>query len=336
MKKYLALLLSVLLLGSLVGTTVFAQPNIDTNFYIDSKLPVKDRIALGEIMRALDPEDRKNVIFIFEDGSFTANRLELLEEFRKQNQDNFDKNGKIKLFKSPDVTKVKNKVTIAAYQNPSTEGTGGSGPYRRVLSKTGYSRLTANIYLPDKYLNEAYMKPGLPIPDKGYIYTGAVTTGGQIDMGLALNYDYGTTSTMETWGMFIVGDNGDNDANFGNFKMGTTVFLKYYTPSDNTAALYVSGVAKDGSPLAITLTAQIPSYKGFKVNGTGMQIKRITSIGQDTEDLTTGSYIKNVHWSNVKIGTTSESFVGYKTSNVLVDYFSQSDEKVWVKAGTLP
>ena len=74
-----------------------------------------------------------------------------------------------------------------------------------------------------------------------------------------------------------------------------------------------------------------------------MAVKRITTIGQSPQNLSSGSYLKNVNWQNVKVGTTSGSEVlmtaescAYQTSNALVDWTSQANEKVWVKAGILP
>lgn len=362
MRKYFILALTLIFITGIVSPAVLAGIENDPTFYIDSRLPDKDRAVLKNVMMSLDKEDRENVLFIDEDGWFTANRLELIEEFKRQNEGKFDKDGKLKKKEKSSTTYEKNKesevtdeniVSIAStgYQHPSIQlPSANSGPYRRVMSKSGYSRLTANIYLPNKAAGEAYMNPNAGIScDKGYIYTGAVTDYGQIDMGLALNYEAGPYSWDETWGMFVHGHSHELEpAEYGNFKMGTTVFFKYYTPQDNQAALFVSGKDKYGNNIAKTLVVAVSSTKKFKSSGSGMKIKRVTSVGQTEgyENLTTGSYIKNAGWNDVKIGTTSgsevlmngtntESFGGYKIENVLVDYTDQANEKVWVKCGTL-
>ncbi|HAG10757.1 MAG TPA: hypothetical protein DCK76_05100 [Desulfotomaculum sp.] len=339
----------------------------DGTIYIDSSLPEKDKAIMKDIMEHLDKEDRENVLYIALDGSYYANKASLLAEFKKQNEGKFDATGKLKLLTNeiplidegninsitkPDVTTLTEETGLTAtssgYQHPSSQCTNNnSGPYRKVLSKSGYSRLIANIYLPAKP-NEAVMTPSATSGDKGYIYTGAVTSGGQIDMGLALNYEAGPAPTNETWGMFVTGASSVITPDYGNYKMGTSVYMKYYTPQNNQAALYCSGYDKAGNPSIHTLVVAVSTSLNFKTSGVGMQIKRITSIGQikNHQDLTTGSFIKNVGWSNVKIGTTSGSEVlmnssntssmcGYKTSNVLVDYTNQANEKVWVKCGNL-
>lgn len=378
----------VVLVSSVFGVSAQTNNNSDERIFIDSRLPEKDKAVLKDIMAHLDKEDRENVIFIAEDGWFTANKLELIEEFKKQNKDKVDKDGKLKeidLVPQESLVNVYEKVctenhnnqteslqesslvsvTPTGYQPPSTQlPSANSGPYRRVLSVTGNSRLTSNIYLPDKALSEAYMNPqavttcthldpntGLPLHsstgDQGYIYTGAVTSGGQIDMGLALNYASGSNPWNETWGMFVHGHSSVVQSQFGNYKMGQTIFMKYYTPQDNQAALYVAGKDKAGVKIENTLVVEVSSSKNFKANGQGMKLKRVTSVAQNTghEKLTTGSFIKNIGWYNVKIGTTSgsevlmnssntESSGGYKIENVRIDYTDPANEQLWVKCGT--
>jgi len=360
MKKTLTFkLITVLLLSTiLIPVNVFAQLEIvdvdkDNDIFITSSVTGADRLELLNVMKSLDPEDRKNVVYIREDGSFLANRDELLKEFMESNKNRIGVDGKLVLtdsaHKTLDSTQIEtsqhvlhDEVTLA-YANPINACPSvNSGPFRRVTSTTGYSRLTADIYLPSKTLGEVYIKSGTN--DKGYIYSGAVTSLGGIDFGLATNYTEGPYYWDETWGIFVIG--GVTTDPFGNYRFGQTVFFKYYTPADNQAAVYVAGEDKYGNFLERTVVAQVTG-KNFRADGTGMKIKRVTSIGQSPEDLTSGSYLKNVHWNNVKIGTTSGSEVlmtasmtsescGYKTSNVLVDFISYSNEKVWVKAGTLP
>lgn len=92
------------------------------------------------------------------------------------------------------------------------------------------------------------------------------------------------------------------------------------------------------------MVVDVSASKNFRTDGVGMKVKRITAVAQTVQDLTTGSYVKNIHWSNVKVGTTSGSetlqtsgtFCVYPTSDVEVDYTSDSDENDWTKAGALP
>lgn len=371
MRKILVVLLvCALVLPLLVINAVAKEPGDD--FFIDPRLPAADKAKLRDVMRSLDPGDRNNVLYIdLEDGSFTANRLELIEEFKKQNEGKIDASGRLKkkaeTLTQPassgnyeantdslvrgDISTEGEFTTQGTWVHPSEQGEDAkSGPYRRVTSKLGYSRLLANIYLPDKAKGEVYIPSSASATkDKAYIYTGAVNVNGkQIDFGLAFNYepDPGWEPWKETWGMILKGGEWES-GEFKNFKMGTEVFLKYYTPQDHKAALYVAGVAKNGSPTDGTVVANVPESYNFNVNGTDMRMKRVTSIAQDPQNLNTGSFVKNVVWKNVKIGTTSGSevpmdgtnsdkFVGFKIENVLVQYVSQSEETVWVATSNLP
>lgn len=215
-----------------------------------------------------------------------------------------------------------------------------AGPFRRVLSTKGKSRITANIYLPSKTTSEVSI---INSTEKAHIYMGASSPSGELDMGLALNYDSGTSPTNETWGMFVKGDT-NNNASFGNFKMGSEVFMKFYVVSSTSVALYVNGVNKAGESKEYTLVAGVSSSKNFNTNGTNMQVKRLTTIAQKPQQLESGSYFYNTHWYNVKVGTTSGTEVlmdstntasacGYQVENVLVNYLSQNNEYVKLKAG---
>ena len=239
MKKWLIIVLTAAL-TTLMAPSILAKSNQNENIFIDSRLSVEDQLELLSVMKNLDKEDRQNVLYIREDGSFTANRLEILEEFKLRNKDkivnnklNVDWNTDDKTAIYDSIVQSAAPISTSSYTNPTNAcPSDNTGPFRRVMSKSGYSRLTADIYLPSKSLSEAYMKNGTN--DKGYIYSGAVTSIGHIDMGLALNYESGSQPWNETWGMFVKGHSSESTpAEFGNYKMGQTVFFKYYTPADN-------------------------------------------------------------------------------------------------------
>ncbi|ANS74340.1 hypothetical protein AWM70_06875 [Paenibacillus yonginensis] len=353
MKKTIAVLFSVMLLASTIKP-VSAEPSFG-KIMIDSQISSRDRATLQNVMEGLDPEDRENVIYLYEDGTITANKVELINEFKAENANSIGPDGKLKLTPNNELrgfvenasdgfANEDSPITTYAYTNPNSVCTSdNAGPFRRVLSTTGKSRITANIYLPSKSASEVYISNSNT--EQAYIYMGASAPGGELDMGLALNYAPGSSTTNETWGMFIKGDT-SNDANFGNFKMGSEVFMKFYVVSSSAVALYVNGVNKSGVAKEYTLTAQVSSSKGFNTSGSNMQVKRLTTIAQKPQNLTSGSYLYNVHWYNVKVGTASGTEVlmdstntasacGYQISNVLVNYISQNNEYIKLKAGTL-
>jgi len=105
---------------------------------------------------------------------------------------------------------------------------------------------------------------------------------------------------------------------------------------------------KTGQPLKQTIVFNVSSVKEFTPGGSNMQVKRVTSIAQteNYQDLTTGSYLYNVKWSAINVGTTSgterawtaaDNFesCGYQKTNVLVDIVSPSEELIKIKAGPI-
>ncbi|MBJ9993252.1 hypothetical protein [Paenibacillus sp. S28] len=362
---------------AMTGNSIVQEQAVTDVGYIDPKLPEKDKQILKEVMKNLDKEDRENVFFIDEtDGFFTSNRQDRLNEYKLKYKDLVSEDGKLK--KKPnykDIVQDKSELTCETsdesafttfglgYSHPSTAcASANSGPYRKVLSVPGKSRITANVYLPVKG-TEIYMNPkdktvgGVTkkTGDAADMYLGALNTIGtkvyQVDAGLQFNWGDGKapeTPTEETWGMISLGMGSVISGSPANFKMGTTAFMKFYIPQSNQAALSVSGTAKDGTPLSQTIVWNVDSEKGFTTYGTAMQVKRITSIAQTTgyEDLTTGSYVYNAQWNDVKVGTASgteqlmnasltSTNCGYQPSNILVDWTSWAQETVKVKTGPL-
>ncbi|ATW25713.1 dockerin type I domain-containing protein [Candidatus Formimonas warabiya] len=367
-------LLVVLVFFTLLSIPAGAKDAEKADF-IDNRLSLEDQIKMENVMKNLAKEDRENVLFIDLDGSILANRLELIEEFKKRNSDLLGKDGKLIRWFTTQTDTPEKEISSATtgeismddadapavitsapswgWNHPANELPNiKSGPYRRISSTTGFSCLTAQIYLPDKYSGEAFVNTDNAKGDTLHIYSGANTSAGKVDAGLLLNY------TSETWGMFINPNPDDNPnvgwaqpKDLGNFKMGTTVDFKYYTPCDNQFALAVSGVDKYGNPSNHTAVVNVPESYEFRSDGVGMQVKRVTSIAQtfDHQDLTTGSFLRNAKWANVKIGTSLGSVVlmtnnttssadsgGFKGENVLVNYTDPANEKVWIKCGVIP
>lgn len=359
MKKLLLTLIGSMLLTAMPVPVIAANTdynNFKEGILIDKALPEKDKEKIKEVMLKLDKGHRENVVHINEDGSVISNKKELLDEFKKINKDKLDNDGRLKLKPKDWVyqdtqTQVSEKALPASvlsstgWKNPDYESeNANSGPYRRVLTGNGYSRLVTDVWVPKKSDGGIYMKSGTN--DKAYVYTGAIDKNGKaIDIGLAYNYESGPYAWNESWGMFVKGakDETITMPNIANFQGGQFVVMDFYVAATNYVALFCSGYNNAGVYGGGTLTAELGSSYSFYADGTGMKLKRITSIAQDPQNLSSGSELKYVHWTNVRIGqryNPSESqdwglFYGYKRTNVLVDYTSQNEEKVWIKCGTL-
>lgn len=306
---------------------------------------------MKDVLSKLDEKHRENVVHVKEDGTIISNKKQLKEEFITKNAKLIGKDGKLIKKPSAWVKDEKTEPDQPSLLPLSIQSTGwkypdyqsenvNSGPYRRVFSNTGYSRLRGNLSLPAKN-NGVYMSS---LNDKAYAYTGAVDSGGKgIDIGLAYNYESGDQAHQESWGMFMAGSSNVTMPSNKNFQGGQTVYIDFYTWATNAVALYAEGYNRAGYFVGSTLTAELGSSYKFYADGTGMKVKRITSIAQSPQNLTSGSEINYVGWNNIEIGqrynpAVSQNwglFYGYPKTSILVDYTDQSNEKVRVKTGTL-
>lgn len=294
------------------------------------------------------------------DGSILSNKIELIEEFKEQNANLIDEKGKLKQpITTKALTSLSDQGTGLLTSSNTSSWTGWkypeaacpsvkTGPYRKVTTQQGYSRMQATIKLPTK--NQGIiMTPTASSEDKGYVYMGATDKrNNQIDAGVAFNYGAGPYYWNEAWDMFIAGADPGSSPGFGTFKPGWAV-MKFYIPEDNKIVLEVTGTNKKNNELAtFTVAANVTGWlKDFNANGSQVTLKRVTSIAQEKEDLTTGSILGSssdpVKWESVKIGTSTSNmiyptigyFCGYQVSNVLVNFKDHSYEDVRIKTGTL-
>ncbi|WP_110930021.1 hypothetical protein [Paenibacillus bouchesdurhonensis] len=372
------------LLAVFIFVLIFSLPVQAVDYEIvkiDGSVSKDDAYELKAIMLTLDPEDRENVLVIKPDGSFLANKREIRDEFIKQNSGKFEENGRLKtrhIKSSEEInesyvtatvedSKIYNyglgeEFTTMAYTNPSlnclntVSSANSTGPFRRVESQKGFTRFESNIYLPSKADSDVFIADNTTIAtsnDKAYIYTGgnAYSSNGQfvagVDLGLALNYPAGSSPSNETWGMYASGGVIEDPTQLGNFKMGQTVFMKYYISADNYHALNVQGQAKNGTPITRTVVMITSGNYFTEANKANITVRRVTSIAQTRNREATGSFVKNVNWTNSKVGVTPTGMnlmnssntwyqCGYGLSNVSVDYVNQANEKVWINTNTLP
>lgn len=334
------------------------------DIFIDASVSASDKEKLSKVMASLDKEDRENVLFIDQDGSVIANRSEIVEEFRKQNKDKFDSNGKLKIKDEKPLkeTKPDDKCKIDATNLMTIAGTGWknaeyncgtvdrTGPYRRVISDKGYSRFHTFVYLPSKS-SGLYINPNSTKGDTAYIYTGATDKDGDsIDIGLQYNNPSGNNFPWDdTWAIFLRGAGNIDQPTYRNFQPAQWVQMKFYVPSDNSIALNVTGYDTTGVMRSSTITGTLGWFSDFKADGTGMNIKKVTSVAQiSPDDLTTGSQLGSkttpVKWENGAIGKGNDAnsvapmtvgwFCGYNINNVLVDFTDHNNEHVVVGTRT--
>ena len=59
--------------------------------------------------------------------------------------------------------------------------------------------------------------------------------------------------------------------------------------------------------------------QGWRVDGTNCCLKRVITISQNGQNLHSGSYMKNISWSNWKIGTSSTKNADWSTKDTQVN-----------------
>lgn len=304
------------------SATLAQGSNYDNNFFISSDLPTEEIEIMTEIMKELPALDRENVIYFSADGNVYANRSELknnVETSRYIGDGIYTwENGES--FVLPE---EKFDYSLSSYACDGTKG-----PYRRAYSNPGYAYYEGNVYLPSASEVNDQSQPGGN--DTAYIYTGGRNVT-EVDAG----FQYGKTN--EDWAFFNR-PFGQEHKSGARYRPGQTVTLKFYVSSDGKVTVSTTGIRMgETSPSTQTLVADAP---GWKSNGSGNVLKRITSIGQSSNNFNSGSYVKNVKWSNSKIGTTSSNaqqwlaaqtggYCSFPNSNIVnVNFVNAGEETV--------
>ncbi|WP_440118274.1 hypothetical protein [Paenibacillus sp. QZ-Y1] len=349
-RKSLTSLLSLALLLTPLNL-VFAEGSIDTTtmnnelkknieINIDSSITGNEREVIADVMARLDEEDRGNVIYVAEDGAIYSNKMEL--KATTEVYDLVDKNtyrsASGKELVGPGVST--NEFSASAVRDdiqisPTAEAptpSGGSGPYRRVFSNNGYNWLSTYVTIP----GAPYVR-GNVSTDTPYVYLGGWGSNGNgIDAGL----QYSTA--FDNWSPTTLA-NGAMVPSNTRYRSGQDIYMKFYVTNPNECTLAVSGITTSGEQLTTTIVRS--GVSGWDKSGTGMRVKRMTTIGQKPENMNTGSTIKNVRWHDITVGYYSGSNLIYNSwgsgqtggyhsvpsSKVSVNYISPGEETVSIQ-----
>ncbi|MFY0573526.1 hypothetical protein ACN28S_03405 [Cystobacter fuscus] len=278
-------LLMGMLVASVSGSTALAKETEDTvAAQIDPRLNAWEHATIAQVMSNLDPEDRENVIYVDEHGGVFTNKPEL-------------KQGVV-FTPAPDGAASKRfeagTSVSKALAAPSCTST--TGPYRRVYSNASYSWLSTYVHLPGTTAEiKEYNVNGSG--DTAYVYSGGWGANGDV-----VDAGFQHSPTYDNWSAIIT-VNGNPLSYSPRFLSNQDVNLKFYVPSNGQVALSVTGYDTTGTKTTLT---QVRAAAGFSSSG-GNILKRVTSIGQSVQGMYTGSYVKNVHWYNSYIGTSSTS-----------------------------
>lgn len=291
------------------------------NQYIDEKITGEERAIMQEVLLELDPEDRKNVVFIDKNGRIYATSEELkssVEHYSLNDQGLYEsKTGEIIL---PPV----------AAQDVMPLAETGKGPYRRVSSVNGKSWMSIYAYLPGG--SNIYVPNGGTElqKDTPYVYIGGTGGGTEVDAGMLFN------GGKKNWSLFLAA-NGSTNTYTPRMKAAQKVFLKYYVSATNKVTVSVTGV-RDDNNTKDTFTLSRENVKGWNTAGTNCVLKHVVSIAQgNNQNFKSGAYIKGVVWSDGRIGTSSTNNAAWtaygekpitypETGCVTVDYINAGNE----------
>jgi hypothetical protein len=185
--------------------------------------------------------------------------------------------------------------------NPDT------GPYYRVYSPIpkdenapGFSYAEATVTLQDS--TQITLNPDSN--STAFVYLGGwggKSTGGAADAGFMYN------RVKQDWSPFIAYRTPTGTkflASPVRYKAGTKARIVFFVPQDNTLALRWEGVpVESANPTSGSLEVKTFSGYGWRADGRGCVLKRVTSLGQKPENLDSGETHAVVVWEEIKIGT---------------------------------
>ncbi len=310
---------------SILATLFFLMPLIplagavpvdDINSLIDPAVQGKERAVIADLMKSLEPQYRENVVYVNAAGEIFANRPELKKGVVKWEhvKDNLyrDPEGNICAF--PDDTEIPDGYGISETETSDTSILAvQGGPFRRVKSKANYSFMECKVHLaggPD--IHEA-------TNDTCYVYAGGTgSTGVEVDAGCQ------HSPTYDNWAWYMK-VSGTPYTYTPRFKSNQDVTLRFYVPQAGKVSLSITGYDVNNTYRTMTY---VKDASGWTTNG-GNAMKKVTSIAQNGGDnFTSGSYQKNVHWYNSKIGISSSNYHTWSANDMLTTggYTSYPDQ----------
>jgi hypothetical protein len=219
----------------------------------------------------------------------------------------------------------------------------GTGPYRRVYSHSAFSYMSANVYLPGS--SSISLHGG----DTPYVYTGGwgLNGAGAVDAG----FQY--SPTFNDWSLFAAGegvgrlDYGDRSTRFAANQTLSLTFAVVQAGANVDLVVTAVGVQVNTTNV-LTESLTLVNVAGWSVGGQNT-LKRMTSIAQNGDQFTDGSYMNGVIWSNSMIGTSTADAVpwlaaatgGYQSypttpGIVNVQYVNAGNETDSINLGAVP
>ena len=189
----------------------------------------------------------------------------------------------------------------------------GSGPYRRIITKPGYSYVSGNVFLP---CNATQVHPKF---ETAFAYVGGWGAGKD---GKAVDAGFQRSNLFKDYAVFIRAQGFKQISKEPRFTCGPVDF-KFYAASDTELVFWARGATDRARNEVIIARLRHPVSYGWPANGggptDGIVLKRMTTIGQSTSAgklpggtpwNADGSYFGRsqngtrplVHWSALAVG----------------------------------
>jgi hypothetical protein len=260
-------------------------------------------------------------------GSHAASVFNRLQDFRQRQRKKFEtflavygaSHGDVNNPATAELRKLARKwlsITAGDYENLPVymKAFDGTGPYRRLVTKPGYSYVAGTVSLP---CNATSLHPQF---ETAFAYVGGWGVG---DAGKAVDAGFQRSNAYDNYAAFINAQGFPQISKEPRFVCGHPVAFRFYAASDNELRLWAKGLTENNRVEVVEARLEHPPSYGWPANGGGAEngivLKRMTTIGQN--DATSalpkgvewdadGSYFgldpgekrPLVHWSNLVVG----------------------------------
>jgi hypothetical protein len=190
----------------------------------------------------------------------------------------------------------------------------GSGPYRRIVTKPGFSYVAGSVFLP---CNAARLRPNF---ETAFAYVGGWGAG---SAGPAVDAGFQRSNLYDDYALFIRAQGFKQLSIEPRFPCGHTVAFRFYAASDTDLRLWAKGRTERGVDEALVANLKHDATYGWPAAGggpvDGIVLKRMTTIGQSDPSTSLpdgtswnadGSYFGHyandktprIRWSNLAVG----------------------------------
>lgn len=164
----------------------------------------------------------------------------------------------------------------------------GTGPYRRLITKPGYSYAAGTVFLP---CGATHLDPKFEV---AFAYVGGWGVG---SAGKAVDAGFQRSNLYDDYAAFINAQGFPQISKEPRFKCGHSIDFRFYAASDTELRLWARGLTENNRIEPVEASFKHPANYGWPANGggpiEGIVLKRMTTIGQNDA---TNALPKGVEW----------------------------------------